>query len=745
MVPDGSVAPVGERHDSSVSPVGANAPTTLSETGPVVVRRHRSSVGLLQRGHLVDLVAGSPARVVAIVAGPGYGKSTLLDQWADQLASAAVWHACTDGDNDPAVLLSALGDAAGAEPGIVTVAGLVAALRRQPSRTLLLDDLQAITRAGSLNVLTDVIDRLPDAWRVGFASRARPRLPIARLRAAGELLEIGVSELCLLPDEEAEVLGRSGVRLSPTAATALHDHTEGWPVGVRLAGMALRAQGGHNDESLTFTGDDRFMREYLLTEVLGGVRVRENALLVRCSILGDLSGPVCDAVLRSHASGTALEHLETHGVIQAVDRDGERYRCHPLLHELLVAELHRKEPALVPELHRRAARWYEDAHLPEQAIEHAHRGGDHEELARLVLEWAQPTWRSGRIDTVQQWMSWLEEASDIDVFPAVAAHASLIFGLLGEVAGAQRWSAMAHTASGSGALPDGGTVEGTVAYLRAIEARDGTVQMRVDARAARAGLPSASPFRAAMFHTEGLAYLLEGDLDRADDLFVEAIESAELARAEPVVAMDLCERAAVAVERGDWDAAVASVRRASTIVADGGYESYWTSALVHAWAGRTAVHLGLRTEAVQHTRNALALRPLLTHAIPVVSTQALLTTAQASLGLGDLHAASATVRQAQEIMRRRPGLGDLPDRVAALGATVHEATFGGHSDKLTPAEVRLMPLLATHLTFPLIAERLGVSRNTVKTQAISSYRKLGVSSRSEAVARWELLDGTAGS
>jgi len=301
---------------------------------------------------------------------------------------------------------------------------------------------------------------------------------------------------------------------------------------------------------------------------------------------------------------------------------------------------------------------------------------------------------------------------------------------------------MARNASSTGVLADGSTVEATVTYLRAIEGRDGTEQMRLDARAAREGLSPTSPYRAAMLHTEGLAALLEGDADRADELFVDAIETAELVGADPVVAMDLCERAGIAAERGDWSAAVAGVSRASAIVAQGGYGSYWTSALVHGWAARTAVHLGLRKDAVEHARNALALVPLLTYAIPVVSTQALLTIGHASLALGNVRAAAETVGRAQEIVRRRTGLGDLPDRVAALAAQVQEAASGGREDRLTPAEIRLMPLLATHLTFPLIAEHLGLSRNTVKTQAISSYRKLGVSSRSAAVARWEELEGT---
>ncbi|WP_051274603.1 LuxR family transcriptional regulator [Cellulomonas sp. URHD0024] len=682
----------------------------------------------------------SPARVVAIVAGPGYGKSAVLGQWADRLAGAALWHTCTDADNDPATLLTALGRAAGAGPGIVTVAGLVQAVAPYLPRTLLVEDVHAITSAGSLNVLTDVIDRLPDTWRAGLTSRARPRLRIARLRAVGDLLEVGVPELSLGPDETAQVLDRSGVVLSPSRTAELLDRTEGWPVAVSLAGMALRA-----DVSRTFTGDDVFMREYLRAEVLAGLRARDTKLLVRCSILDELSGPVCDAVLRTRSSGAALEHLAADGVIQPADRGGDRFRCHPLLRDLLSAELHRKEPALVPELHRRATRWFADAGAPDEAIEHARLAGDVAEFARLVLEWSQQTWANGGIDSVHRWMTWLEEANDGVGFPAIAAHAALTFGLVGEPARADRWSAIAKAGPGTGRLADGSTVEGTLAYLDAIEGRAGTATMRRDARAGWTGLSPASPLRATMRHTEALADLLDGDLDRADDLFVEAEEAAELAGVGPLVAMDLCERASIAVERGEWPTAVDLVRRATAIVTDGGYGSYWSSALVFAWAARVAVHLGLRTEAIAHLRRALALRPLLTYALPVVSTQALLATAQASLGLGDRHAAGAAARQAEEIMRRRPGLGDLPDKVAALLAALQEGVDQGRPDTLTPAEVRLLPLLATHLTFPLIAERLGISRNTVKTQAVSTYRKLGVSSRNEAVARWELLDGTTGS
>ncbi len=709
-----------------------------------MVRRPRVGIGPLARGALVDALTATPARVVVVVAGPGYGKSVLVQQWADRLAGGSVLHTCTDADNDPAAFLTALGRAAGVGPGAVTVAGLAQALQPLPACTLLVDGVEAITSAASLKVLSDVIARLPQGWRVGVTSRARLRLPIARLRAGGDLVELGAVDLSFGLEETAELLARSGVTLPPASVIDLLDRTQGWPVAVALACLALVACGTGTDAHGGFTGDDVFMREYLRTEVLAGLGARDTSLLVRCAILDELSGPVCDAVLRTRSSGAALEHLAAHGVIQPADRNGDRFRCHPLLRDLLSAELHRKEPALVPELHRRAARWYAAACAPDQAIEHAHRGGDARQFTQLVLDWSQKTWSAGGIESVRRWMLWLEEANDVQAFPAIAAHAALIFALVGEPARAERWSAIAKAAPGGGSLSDGSTVDGTLAYLDAIEARHGAAQMRLDARRGWTGLSPASPLRSTMLHTEALADLLDGDLVHAEQLFLEAQEAAELARIGPLVGMVLCERASIAVERGDWPSAVELVHRATGIVVDGDYGSYWSSALVLAWAARVAVHLGLRSDAAEHTRRALVLRPLLTHALPVVSIQALLAAGHASLGLGDHDAAAATARQAEDIVRRRPGLGNLPDKVADLLTLVQRTANRGRPDTLTPAEVRLLPLLATHLSFPLIAQRLGVSRNTIKTQAISTYRKLGVSSRSEAVALWELLDGTAG-
>jgi LuxR family maltose regulon positive regulatory protein len=279
-------------------------------------------------------------------------------------------------------------------------------------------------------------------------------------------------------------------------------------------------------------------------------------------------------------------------------------------------------------------------------------------------------------------------------------------------------------------------MEGTLAYLRAILCRDGVGAMRRDAQLAWDGLSPASPYRATMLYTEGISYLLDGDPARTDPILTRAYDVATSAGALPLAALILAERCNVAAERGNWPQVTALGRRAVTIVEAGHFEDYWTSALVYAWATRAALHEGDISQARFYLGRASRLRPLLTYALPVVSVQALVEMAHSYIALADPGGAAAALTQVHDIIQQRPDLGNLPRLAAQLEsrlATIKAGAVGASS--LTAAEMRLLPLLSTHLSFREMGERLFVSSHTVKTQAYSVYRKLGVSSRSEAVAR----------
>jgi LuxR family transcriptional regulator, maltose regulon positive regulatory protein len=708
------------------------------------------------------MLAASAGTVVCVVAPPGYGKTTLLAQWAQRRGDRVGWVTIDPPDNDPAVLLTylavALDRVAPIDPETLqilasptpqvpptVVARLAAAMSaRSEPVDLVLDHVELLHNRQCLDALGQLAVQLSGGSQLVLAARTRPRLPLGRLRGQGRLMEVGAADLQMSQTEARALLAGAGVRLAEDHAAELHRRTEGWPVGLYLAALALQATGtalSAPDAGVAFAGDDRFIVDYLNSELLSRLPPGQVSFLTRTAVLDRMCGPLCDAVLGTQGAARVLESLAGSNLLLVpLDRRREWYRYHHLFRDLLGAELRRREPELVPELHRRAAAWCEANGLEQTAIDHAQAAGDADQVARLALSMMQPVWASGRVDTVLRWMEWFEREQLMERYPAVAVHGALIFALLGRATKAEQWAAAAERAAPQGRLPDGSTMASYLAYLRAILCRDGVTEMRRDARLAWDGLSPLSPYRATMLHTEALSLLLAGDPERADALFARAVAAATEAGAPPLAAVVLAERGIIAARRDDWAEALALADRALELIGGGEFDAYWTSALVYAWAARAALHRGNLDAARQHLTRAAGLRPLLTHALPVVSVQALLELAHGYIALGDPGGAHAVLQQADNIFRQRPSLGALPaqaDELREQLATMRRTGLGASS--LTTAELRLLPLLATHLSFREIAERLYLSPNTVKSEAISIYRKLGVFSRSDVVRRAQQL------
>jgi LuxR family transcriptional regulator, maltose regulon positive regulatory protein len=710
-------------------------------------------LGIVARTALVDRLASARAPVITVVAPPGYGKTTLMAQWAERLGPRVAWVSCDDGDNDPVVLLSALAVAldriepvdpsifwalASPSAGITTVPRFVSAIASMHLPvTVVLDHAEAVTNKNCLSAIAEFALRLPPGWKFALASRAGVPLPTARLRAQGGIVEVSAEDLAMGPLEASALLEGAGAEVSGTSIHDLLQRTEGWPAGLYIAALAMKSGTRQSEVGFAFTGDDVFMGDYLRSELLDRVSGAEASFLTRTSVLDRMCGPLCDAILGGKGSGSVLERMEGRNLLVVpLDRRREWYRFHHLLRELLQSELRRREPDLVQDLHFRAAAWFEANAMPEAAIEHAKAAGDYDRVARLLLALAQPVWAGGRVETVLRWMEWLRDITSAEHYGAIAVHGSLIFALLGQPSEAERWAAAAERASPAGILPDGSTMAGTLAYLRAILCRDGVVEMRRDAQIAWDGLSPASPYRATMLFTEGISYLLEDDPARADPILARAFDVSTRTGALPLAALVLAEQCGVAAQRDNWSDVTALAQRAVTIVEAGPFDDYWTSALVYAWATRAALHRGDISQARFYLGHASRLRPLLTYALPVVSVQALLELAHSYITLADPGGAAAVLTQVHDILQQRPNLGVLPglaDQLQSKLATIKAGAVGASS--LTAAELRLLPLLSTHLSFREIGERLFVSSHTVKTQAYSAYRKLGVSSRSEAVTR----------
>ena len=704
---------------------------------------------LVPRTALIDRLLSSDEPVITLVAPPGYGKTTLLAQWAQQRGKVA-WISCEHSDNDPvalwshilaaldriepvsaeaAALLAAFGG------GIDVIPRLVAYLSamRQPV-AIVLDHLELVTSPQCTTSIAEFALRVPEDWRLALASRDTVPIPMSRLRVARQIVEIGMDHLAMSTEEAAALLRGAGVTMSAAETNELVRRTEGWPAGLYLAALAIKS--GAPATGFSFTGDDRLVDDYLRSELLARLSPSQTRFLVHTAILDQMNGPLCDAVLGSNGSARMLQELERRNLLVVpLDRRGEAYRYHHLLRELLLAELRREDPEIVSELHSRAATWFEENDMAESAVEHADAARDTDRVAGLVLKLMQPVWVSGRVETVRGWMELLDKRPRVPYQAAIAAHGALIFALLGRAREAERWVGVAESRPASGTLPDGSTVASTLAYLRAILCREGPAVMREDAALALKGLSPDSPYRAAMLHSAAMSWLLEGDLDRADALLNHAYDVATGFGIEPMAAMVLAEQSLVASQRKEWAAVDSMLKRAVKIVDADHFDAYWTSALVFAAAGHSAARRGDMHEARQAVRRAARLRPLLTYALPVVSLQALLELAQTYLALVDPAGARAVLEQAHEILRRRPDLGTLGTAVERLQARVDQITAAAAvgASALTAAELRLLPLLPTHLSFPEIAERLFVSRHTVKSQAQSVYRKLGVSSRAAAV------------
>ncbi len=518
-------------------------------------------------------------------------------------------------------------------------------------------------------------------------------------------------------------------------AQVLNDHAEGWAAGVYLAALALE---GDSSSLASFGGDDRFVTDYLRSEELERAGPAELEFLLRTSVLDRMSAPLCDAVLEREDSAQLLERLENENLfVVALDHQRRWFRYHNLFREMLQAELERREPDLVPQLNRRAASWCKANGQPEVAIEYAAAAGDIDELAALVTAYALPYYRAGRVTTVERWLSLFDEEPLLERYPAIAVFGTWVGALRGRPDDAERWVRAVETSRFEGPMPDGSPFEGWAATLRAVLCKRGVEQMRADAELAVSLLTATSPWLPTAMLLHGVATLFSGDREQAEIILGHAADAAVADASVWAGIVARSELALLAIEREDLAAAESELALAEAFVEEAPPTDYVLTAIQLAATARLAIAKGQGAQARRALVNAQRLRPQMTHVLSWFSVQSRLELAKAHLALSDGRGAATLWREADDILRRRPTLGTLvaeAQEVRARLSTVADQSSGWAST-LTAAELRLLPLLTTHLSFREIAERLFVSRNTVKTQAISVYRKLDASSRSEAIER----------
>jgi LuxR family maltose regulon positive regulatory protein len=714
--------------------------------------------GTVRRWSLIErLTRDSLHPIVSVVAPAGYGKTTLLAQWADRDGKAFAWVSVDEKDNDPKVLLTyvakaldavhpvdrrvfdALTSPASSVPGsVVPRLGAAFATMTTPI-VLVLDDVHLVRNSECRAALSVLADHVPAGSRLVLAGRDEPPLRIARLRSEGRILEIGPGDLSLTRGEAASLLLAAEVALGEDDVADLHRRTEGWPVGLYLAALYLREGGSLPHAAVSFTGDDRLVSEYVESEFLERISHKQRVFLTRTAVLERMSGPVCEAVLDLPDAAETLTNLARSNLLLVpLDEQGQWYRYHHLFRDMLQAELERYEPQLIPALRRRAASWCLRNDLPEEALEYSIAAGDVESTARLVERLGVPTHREGRFATLQRWFGWLDSQGGMDGYPMAAVLAALFSAMMGRPAEAERWAEMVDRWQyGDTARPGVPYAEAHAAILRSLMCRGGVEQILADAadalrRCAQENIVTPAP---ALY--QGLGRILSGDLNGADEAFQAAISAGEQVGAHETLAVTLCERSLVATAHADWSKAESLAAQASAVLRHAGIEESYATPLVCAVQARAALHREDVTAARQELVGAQRQRPLLTYAMPQFAVQARIHLAYAHLALDDLAGARTLMQEIDELLARRPGLGTLVDEARALRSRL--ARRRGPSiptaSALTAAELRLLPMLATHLSLPEIASELFLSPNTIKSQAVSIYRKFGVTSRSQAVAR----------
>ncbi len=739
----------------------------MAGTGPLLTAKSRVPpvpASLVPRSRLARLLDGGRTPVTVVTAGAGWGKTTLLAAWVRTVRGPVAWLTLDAGDDDPArfwtYVATALSGpapeatgralAALAVPSVdpldVAVPELLNGLADVPQPLLLvLDDLHEVTDRRVTEGLEFLLDHQPPALRVVLAGRTEPPVGLARLRARGRLTEIGQADLRFTDDEARQLLAAVAGPAPPDGAVpgVLH-RSAGWAAGLVLGGLALRDRRQGRPAPAGLPGQEHALA-YLVTEVLHGQPAQRQELLLRTAPLDRFSGALVDAVLGRTRSAAALAGLQRDGLF-VTTADGEWFRMHPLFRTALLQEL--ADPELVADLRRRAAAWFLDAGLPEDAVRALLAAGDSPAAAAALVAHTATFIESGRVGVFAQLGGLLDPAATASV-PLLAslAWAAGVTGRLDRVPGLlDRAEARLRAGAADPGYPGFASTAGLLASLRSVygtlpDAPPGTglaLARRAVAEETDPRLPGWVVARVAL----GGALLGTGD----DAAALAVVETAWQAPAVEV--LPAFSRLEVAGLLGWCLVRVGAEQRARLLLGATAEEAADVeSALGDAAAPAVALLHAVAAELDQRDgdlraarrRSARAAELVAVQAHPAIAALVLVAAAAVALHCGEGRAALALLDRAAEARREAPPdpgtdarIAELTGQAGAQAATQTRATL---SEPLTERELAVLRALRGDLSLRGIGGSLHLSVNTVKGYAKGLYRKLGVASRAEAVAR----------
>ena len=707
----------------------------------------------LARERLIELLRqGSGGHRLTLIAAPGgYGKTMLLSSWVDSEKERSVaWVSLDDRDDDPVVLWAhiiaslrhvssgpcrALSPelARAASLGEVAIPRLINALAGEDEISLVLDDFHHLGARAAKESIAWFVSHAPRNLQVVISTRSEPDLPLPALRVHGDLLEIRAEDLRFTDDEAAELINDEfGLELSSEDLTTLMWRTEGWPAGIYLAALSIPRAADPHEFVARFGASSRFVAEFLVAEVLDTYGPDVQDFMLRASVLDDLSGALCDAVLGTDGSAALLQRLARSNLfLVRLDDEGTWYRFHRLFSQLLQVELERREPGASASLHRRAFRWFLAGGWNEEAIEHALEAGAFDEATDVIAS----TWpvlvNAGKHATVTGWIGRLPETHRDDVRLRLAKAWSLSMSGRREEARRGVDAIEARPEARDVPLVDGcSSVTSSLTLLRAVFP-DGDHGAGLRAARQAVGLVTeGSPWRAVACSAVGRDSYYAMEFEEADRWLAESCALAPAAGQWITAVTALAYRSLTAGVRGRDTDRRALAEQASRLSRDHGLDTVAGPPHLAA-ASASLEHAHVEQARAQAEEGLVVLRRW---GQPLQLAHALLLLTQISRMLGDSGAAASSLDEARAVLQGCPDPGIL------LASWLSELTTSSSSrhketatDDLTERELVVLQLLRGSLSKREIGQELFVTLNTVHSHTRSIYRKLGVSSRAEAV------------
>jgi LuxR family maltose regulon positive regulatory protein len=707
--------------------------------------------GLALRPRVLERLSVPAMRVGVVTAPAGYGKTSHVAALAARDDRPVAWIDLEAGHDDALVLLTDLvaalttvtdfhGDGlpAGGATADQYATGVAAALGRAVRACtvpvlLVLDDVHRLSDVSATALVGSLVSNVPAGSAVLLVGRACRIGELSRLRVGSTLVEVGAEDLALDAPGVALVLSGMGVDASAEHANSVAAESEGWPVGVRLAGLTALADRQERDPaSLALSGREASVSDYLDSEWLWGLTEDERDVLTQVSPLEWLSGPLCNEVLDRHDAGEVLHHIFRNRLLLIpLDRRQGAYRMHGLLRDALEAKLERTDPDGVRLVHQKASAWFETAGDIDRSVRHAVAAKNFDRAERLIVRHTPSLYTSGNYRTIGRWVESLPR-DRVARDPALCLCAALTALGLGQGDTLSIWLRLGEHAAESSPEAD------PVARLCLLDLRSTTTIGPVrpaleDAATAYRGLPPGIWHAASCLAYGGWSWTA-GE-DGAIEVLTEGVEEAAVHGAPALEAYCSALLAMIAHTERDPARAWPLAARARQVAAEHRLDRAPGLAMVsamHALASASTGDPRAAAESRQRARTQLAQLEVVSGWANVQTRIALTHT---SLLLGDRIGAETMLREAREFLVRQPDATRAHQQVAALEELVQSTRR--HSalgfSALTTAELRVLHYLPTNLSLAEIGTRLYVSRYTVKTHCGSIYRKLGVRSRSEAV------------